>query len=197
MWHWGCEAEFQWPHQRSCSLPLGHYFALNGIWSLPIWFQVWWMHRVMNLHSWHRSKLKSTNLGCSSKPWAHMDKMEEIRNTSLYVLYSCSPRGTKLAFFLEPKPKLTRWMNEQTPPSSCRLPFILPVHLCKQYNIDIMIYHDHLLPCFGWEKSLCMCSRVMLTCLFICRCPQPTPSTCPHMNWYANFTSQFLQLWHI
>ena len=105
---------------------------------------------------------------------------EQIRNTSLYVLYSCSPKGTELARTKGWLPELTRQMNEgMNPLSTCQLPFIFPVHLCKQYNSDVMIWcHDHLLPCLG-RKSLCACTveSCWLTCTYA-----DVPNLSPHLS---------------
>ena len=75
-------------------------------------------------------------------------------------------------------------------------PFYTIVILHIQYSHDIMIMTSwSSVFFFRWEISWCMCSRVMLTHLCICRCPWTYPM---HSTWHAklNFIPPFLWLWH-
>ena len=60
-------------------------------------------------------------------------------------------------------------------------PFYTTVHLCKQYDSDIMTMMSQLsVPSFRWRKPSHVHSWVMLTCLHIHRWSWPTP----HMSSY-------------
>ena len=70
------------------------------------------------------------------------------------------------------------------------------LHLCKQNDSDIIMMSWSSASSFRWEKSLYMCSRVMLTCLWICWHPQPISLYQPCTNCYVNSVSWFLHLWY-
>ena len=118
----------------------------------------------------HRYEFKASKWTLDTYGW---DK--QIMNTSQYVLYSYSSRGTEIArkesVALLPKPK-----PELNPQCSCRSLLYTMIDLHKQYNSDLMIMMSQSsASSFRWEKPLHMCSRVMLTCLCSHRCPWPTP----------------------
>ena len=139
-----------------------------------------------------------TNAGWQATQLAH--KQLQDTNSSIQANLGCillryTNKGTLPCMFHSPTPSeaeipgtdsqwpyLPKIQTEIEPPGLMWEPLYRIVTLCKQHNSDVMIMTSQSsASSFRWERHLCMHSRVMLTCLHICRHPWPTP-ICHCMN---------------